>query len=376
MFEGAQAVGLSVLTAFICFNASEIGGRLGVIDRPDRLRKHHAVPTPLMGGLAVLAPFLLLVAFYRALTEAAPVLLAILIVAGGFTVIGFLDDRRDLSPRLRLAAGILFIAGAVLTVSGQHITALDFGGFVLPLGMGVGFGFTILVVLGLINAVNMADGKNGIVPGSALIWTLCLAAYSPPSLESLMLVLGALLAVVLAFNLRGKLFLGDAGAYGLAALFSVLTIDFYNRSEALTADIVIAWFIVPVIDCIRLMVCRTLRGGSPFRPDRDHLHHRLQAIVPANYVFLLYWALIAIPSAGAMAAPSWSFVFIGGVVTIYAAIIMLTSKRFAVAARTGRRFAFHLARFWGARSGRDTRSPSAKYGRLAARNSGQGHAAE
>jgi len=329
MFEGALVFGSSAMTALMCLQANEIGNFLGVIDRPDGGRKHHARPTPLMGGLAVLIPFLLLTMIYNNMLEGGSLALsAALVLTGGLTALGYLDDKFGLDAKLRLLAGIGLIGITILLDPSQQLQILDFGAVKVPFSAGMGLAFTILVVLGLINAVNMADGLNGIVPGAALIWAACLAVYSPHSLLPLTLALGALLAIVLAFNLRGKLFLGDAGAYGLAGLFSILTIHIYNRTDALTADIVVAWFLIPVLDCLRLMASRALRGRSPFQPDRNHLHHRLQSLVPSKYVFLVYCGMIGIPSAGAMAAPYWSAWFIGGVAAFYAGIIMLTSHRY------------------------------------------------
>ncbi len=244
------------------------------------------------------------------------------------TLLGYLDDRRGLDAKLRLVAGVLLIGATVLVEPTHIIGSLDFGWTEIVFSSFIALAFTILVVLGLINAVNMADGMNGIVAGSAIVWTLCLAAYSPPALSPLLFVLGALLTVVLAFNLKGKLFLGDAGAYGLAGLFSILAIDFYNGNAALTADIVVAWFIVPVLDCLRLMVSRKLDGRSPLEPDCDHLHHRMERLVPSRLVVLVYWAMVAVPAFGATLYPAQSGYFIGGVFAVYAIFILLTSSRF------------------------------------------------
>lgn len=328
MIEGVLVAGSSAITALICLHANEMGSILGVIDRPDGMRKYHARPTPLMGGLAVLVPFFLLLLVYRDPQDALPVPLAVFTVAGGLTLLGYLDDRQGLNAKFRLLAGSLLIALAVLIEPSQLIRSLDFGWTEVEFSAAVALGFTVLVVIGLINAVNMADGMNGLVPGCALIWTICLACYSPPSLLPLTIVLGALLGIVLLFNLQGKLFLGDAGAYGLAGLFSILTIDLYNRSEMLTADIVVAWFIVPVVDCLRLMASRALRGRSPFEADRDHLHHRLPVLVPSGFVVPVYWAMIAVPSIASILAPERSAYFIGGVVLAYMSVILLTSSRF------------------------------------------------
>lgn len=326
MLEGILAAGSTLsLSALICLNATEIGSALGVIDRPDGQRKCHAAPTPLIGGLAVLVPFLLLVILF--LQPGLAVFSGMMLLAGGLTLVGYFDDRRGLGATLRLMTAVALVGATILLLPSQTIRTLDFGWIEVDFPYLAALAFTVVAVVGLINAVNMADGMNGIVPGSALIWALCLSAACPPDLKLISLGLAALLGVVLLFNLRGRLFLGDAGAYGLAGVFSILTIDAYNRTEALTADMVVGWYIIPVIDCLRLMASRGLRGRSPFGADRDHLHHRLEQFVPSRYVFLVYWCMVGIPSAGVMFAPERSAWFIGGVVAFYAAVIMLSPRR-------------------------------------------------
>jgi len=162
MFEGALVFGSSAMTALMCLQANEIGNFLGVIDRPDGGRKHHARPTPLMGGLAVLIPFLLLTMIYNNMLEGGSLALsAALVLTGGLTALGYLDDKFGLDAKLRLLAGIGLIGITILLDPSQQLQILDFGAVKVPFSAGMGLAFTILVVLGLINAVNMADGLNG-----------------------------------------------------------------------------------------------------------------------------------------------------------------------------------------------------------------------
>ena len=93
------------------------------------------------------------------------------------------------------------------------------------------------------------------------------------------------LLVTLIFNLRGKLFLGDSGTYATSLTIGLLTVYTYNMTDGrLYADAVVAWFIVPVIDCLRLMAVRALQRRSPMSPDTNHLHHRLQRLIPKRWV--------------------------------------------------------------------------------------------
>jgi UDP-GlcNAc:undecaprenyl-phosphate GlcNAc-1-phosphate transferase len=81
--------------------------------------------------------------------------------------------------------------------------------------------------------------------------------------------------IVLLFNLSGKVFLGDSGTYGITFIFGLLAIVAHNR-WGVTAETIAVWFFIPIVDCLRLMVSRILRGRAPSQADRDHFHHRLE----------------------------------------------------------------------------------------------------
>ena len=141
--------------------------------------------------------------------------------------------------------------------------------------------FTVICLVGLQNAVNMADGKNGLVLGLSFVWIMCLLAYAPSHLTPLLSVLAIGLVIAAPFNWKGRLFLGDSGAYALSIAISVLVIYVYGvKFAVLPADVVALWFIVPIVDCLRLMVTRVLAGRSPFSSDRNHLHHILNDLMP------------------------------------------------------------------------------------------------
>ena len=143
--------------------------------------------------------------------------------------------------------------------------------------------FTVLCVVGLQNALNMADGKNGLALGLLLIWCAFLWFYAPPELAPVLAALIAGLAVTWVFNMRGALFLGDAGTYGLSVAVAFLAIHTYAVGfPSLHADLIALWFLIPVIDALRLMATRVMAGQSPFVADRRHFHHLLQAAMPQH----------------------------------------------------------------------------------------------
>lgn len=293
-------------TAALTRFAWPICDRLGLIDVPDA-RKQHGVATPLLGGLA-LAGIILPLALLATLLD--PVssdisLLWLALAASAVTFVGLVDDRNHLNPRLRVALGFAIFGGLALFDRTFLVRQLQFPLLGFDLGLywdSIALFFTALCCVGLINAVNMADGKNGLVTGLCTGWLLLILARSHPGDVPFMLVITAGLFALLVMNLRGKLFLGDGGAYGLAAAIGLLTIRAYtnylhNSAYGLSAEAVVLLFLVPVLDSFRLTCRRIAQGRSPMSPDRDHLHHHLQDRYGWPGGLAVYLALALAPAA-------------------------------------------------------------------------------
>lgn len=305
---GHIAFGLisAVLALLVCRNADALGRRLRIMDRPGE-RKIHREPTPLMGGMALMAGFvpLVIVAGLTGFTGAFRFEAIFLgLCTWAMVLVGLIDDRHGLSPRIRLVASFLVYATATLYPA-FNVRLLDFEHPAFQIGLAFGWLallFTTLCLVGLLNAINMADGKNGLVLGLCLGWTGLLATRAPPWLHVPLLCLAAVLAVLFVFNLRGKLFLGDGGAYGVATAIGVMAIATYNYGgshalRSISAEEVVALFAVPVLDSFRLAYVRVRNGRSPMSPDRDHLHHHLMDRFGWPGGLYLYWLIALVPAA-------------------------------------------------------------------------------
>lgn len=296
-------VAAPLLAYLLCRLAMPIASQFNLLDVPGDRKKHKHV-TPLMGGLVILAvivpAMLALIAFATQPNHMFKLLVWTLAVVG-MTIVGILDDRHSLSPRLRLIAsfGIFGVAAYIEPIFNVRILDFEFPSFSLGLGTrGIAIAFTILCCVGLVNAVNMADGKNGLVIGLCIGWLALLAIRAPGLTLPFIGLLVVVLAVLLAFNLHGKLFLGDGGAYGLATAIGVLAISIYNSpghhaTRAMAAEEIMLLFAVPVLDSFRLTFKRMRRGQSPMAADRDHLHHHMQDRFGWPAGLFMYW-LVAI----------------------------------------------------------------------------------
>lgn len=269
---------ISVVAALVL---APLAHRVGLLDQPGG-RKTHAAPTPLVGGLIVALAALGASALG---THAGPPIgfscAALLLL-----VVGVVDDLRDLSWRWRLAAQtaaalmLVFIDGVQIDLVGPvfGLSPISLGAFSIP--------FTVLATVGVINALNMADGMDGLAGGlaaCALLMLAAAAAYSG-SMELaffLLVVFGAVLGF-LVFNMRWRLnprariFLGNSGSelIGLVLVWATIVL---TQADSHPVSPVLAPFLIapPVIDCLVLLARRIRNGVSPFSADRNHLHHLL-----------------------------------------------------------------------------------------------------
>jgi UDP-GlcNAc:undecaprenyl-phosphate GlcNAc-1-phosphate transferase len=321
---------VSVLTALVvCLNARAIGTYLDVLAHPDAVRKRHQTPTPQVGGIAIL---LALSAWLAGmLWSGAPLdrslLMALLACALGVGLVGFADDQHESSPLSRMLSLVVFLGIAFALEPGFIAKALNWGSFA-PTNISL-VPYCLLMILtsvGLVNAVNMADGQDGVVGSMFAVWSGCLALVSTGTSQVAALVLFFASLVFLAFNLRGKLFLGDCGTYGVTFVIGLLVALAHARGE-ISLETVIVWFFVPVADCLRLLITRPMRGRSPFEGDRDHIHHRLEDEMGKIKGFLTYAGAVASTSLLCTLEPKFALVSLALVAAFYFSYARLTDGK-------------------------------------------------
>ena len=315
-------------------NAAIVGESLGLVDSPDELggRKQHLHPTPLVGGMAVClaAVVAALVAIGWNLFAPTPLpgmtnLLAFSCAVVSMLMIGMADDRHTLSPRTRLAGSILILLVVLSSVPAYTLEDLHFTGNInFSLGS-MGVIFTLVCLVGLLNAVNMADGKNGLVISLCLIWCAVLAAHTSGLWLPVLGAMAVSLTIMLWFNFRGKLFLGDGGSYGLSAAFGLMAINLHITNPIqFAADQVALLFAVPVFDTMRLMLIRAARGASPFVGDSDHLHHHLARRWGWPAGLYIYCLLVGLTNLASVLYPDFSIYVLVGTAIAYALVISIS----------------------------------------------------
>jgi UDP-GlcNAc:undecaprenyl-phosphate GlcNAc-1-phosphate transferase len=295
-----------MVAILLCLNAQRICSSMNLMDIPVG-RKKHSAPTPLMGGVVLLGAFVP-VALVCIVTFASERWLGSLLIwlgcVSAMALVGLGDDRHSFSPRLRLVISFAVFAAAAAVDPTFNVRVLDFDIPPLTLGLGtwwLAVIFTVICCVGLLNAVNMADGKNGLVLGLSIGWMVILATRAVGPLLPLIGLFLAVLTVLFVFNMRGKLFLGDGGAYAIATAIGLVAIMVYNTPgthtlRAISADELVLLFVVPVADSFRLTYKRLRQGRSPMSADRDHLHHHLLDRFGWPRGLMFYWIVSFMPA--------------------------------------------------------------------------------
>ncbi len=275
-------VALSITTACTPL-LLRLAPRLGLTDLPGR-RKVHTVAVPRVGGIAMAAGILIPTVLIPHLSAPVFGLVAGLLV---LLVFGVWDDRVDLDYRLKFAGQFLAV-GVCMGFGGVRIASLTFDASV-ALPPAVSIGLTFLFLVGVTNAVNLADGLDGLAGGLAFLCASAIAVLGATTgnltVTTLALIEAGAILGFLRFNTHpARIFMGDGGSQMLGFSIGVLAILVtQGDSTALSASLPLLLLGLPILDTLTVMVRRTLAGESPFVGDRKHLHHRLLTLGFAHH---------------------------------------------------------------------------------------------
>jgi UDP-GlcNAc:undecaprenyl-phosphate GlcNAc-1-phosphate transferase len=271
----ALALASAVATLAVAAALSGAISWFGPIDPPTE-RGAHRRPTPTSGGVAIMGAVGLGLLIYPVAGTMGPRLAATLALALVMGVIGALDDLFDIGAKTKLllqAALALVFATFV-----AHVEVLPLGfGLNLPLGPVVGIAGVALWIVVATNAVNFMDGANGVAPGAQVCLFAAMAAASwarQPLVAEASMAAALACAGFLPWNLRGRLFQGDAGALFCGFLLAGLAI----LSTAPSARPGLSLYFGPLIllpfltDVLLTLAVRARRGQSLLQAHRDHLY--------------------------------------------------------------------------------------------------------
>ncbi len=250
-----------------------IAFRIGLVDQP-RGQRLHRTPTPLLGGLAIYAALVVALGAFG-LPGHFVELGAILGGATLMALLGFWDDRRELTPRVKFAGQVA--AASVLIAAGVQVRL--FG--VAPLD----WALTLMWVVGITNALNYQDNMDGLAAGVASIasgFFLFLAVVEGQYLVgSLAAALCGASLGFLIYNFNpASPFMGDMGSMVLGFTLAVLGIKLRFEGQPLNVTWAIPILVLglPIFDMVLVTFTRLREGRSPFQGGKDHTSHRLIAL--------------------------------------------------------------------------------------------------
>lgn len=273
-----------VLSFFFYVLALKYFPAWGLMDKPENYGlKRDKIPYS--GGVMIFLSFLLLLLFFVELDRR---LIALLLGSALIVILGFVDDRKGLSPWIRLF--VQAIACIVLVKGGIGILSINlpFWGvldFTEPVWNGthvLSAVFTIFWVMAVLNTMNFVDGVSGLSSGVSFVAGLTLFFLSTnPDLNAdllaqqpvaeVSLILAAISLAFLFFDFpRPKMLMGDTGSTFLGFLLASLAI--FSGGKVATAFLVLG---IPILDMLWVVLRRTWEGKRFWQGDKKHLHHRL-----------------------------------------------------------------------------------------------------
>ena len=283
------------------FLMRKVAKQIGLVDKPNA-RKLHNGAVPLVGGISICLVLAQYLTFKPEVIEHSWLYLLCICV---LTVVGAVDDKIDLSFKIRMGIQAA-LSIVMMKVAGIELHSLGnmFGFGEINLGYG-GSIITILAVIGAINAFNMVDGIDGLLGGLSVVTFGALAFLlqvdSQHGLAYLCIVIIVAMLPYIFMNLgvlgrERKVFMGDAGSMmiGFTVIWLLLGVSQTGSSEPLMRPVTALWLIaVPLMDMTAIMIRRIRRGDSPFKPDREHLHHIFQRMGLSSKQTLIVICLIA-----------------------------------------------------------------------------------
>lgn len=305
MFPFLNLFFVSFVVAFLMIPAIRpLAFYVGLVDKPGG-RKRHSGSVPLTGGISIFLALLISVFF-----ELIPgsMLVRLLIVGAGLMVlIGALDDRLDISARIRLLAQALI---ALIFVYGLGVKITDIGeigDILIRLPTFLSLILSVTAVIATVNAFNMLDGVDGLVGTLAMISFGGLAVIARVmgvvDIVGISVCLVAAILAFLIFNVYGstekrsfsKAFMGDAGSMFLGLILSVLLLSLQGGGVTSTrvSPLVVLWFVLfPITDMATTIYRRVRAGRSPLAADRTHIHHIMLRMGFGKYQVVVLLSLL------------------------------------------------------------------------------------
>lgn len=254
----------------------KISKNMNIMDIPNE-RSVHKKPTPLLGGIAIFLSFLFGFILFG---NQNPLMISILIASFLILLLGIFDDIKPIKARYKFIIHIL-VALIVVFYGGLKLTHVDIFGLSLNFKWMSPY-VTILIIVGIINAVNLIDGLDGLCAGISSIYfltigviALILNKFNGLDIILSFIMLGATLGF-LVFNFPpAKIFMGDTGSTFLGLMISVIMLLGFKTVTLTSLLIPLVLLILPITDTLFAIIRRALNKKPIGQADKEHIHHQL-----------------------------------------------------------------------------------------------------
>lgn len=305
MFAYAYTFLAALVVTFLLTPAvKKLAWKLGAVDMPDK-RRVNKKPIARMGGLAIYIGFI--VSIFLTVGFGDTEMLGLCLGATFLVIVGVLDDKYSLDPKVKLLgqiiAAAIFVIGFGVRVDWLRLPWVGF--FYLPALISVPL--TIFWIIGFVNTVNLIDGLDGLAAGIAAIAsvTIALLAFQMGQwvCAAAMVAMTGSAFAFLQYNFNpAKIFMGDTGSMFLGYVIAAVSIMGSMKTAAIAVLIVpLVALSVPIMDTLMAIARRKHAGVPVFSPDKHHLHHQLLAQgLTQKQVVLIMYALTAFFSCTAL----------------------------------------------------------------------------
>lgn len=278
-----------LLTFFAIPSIISVARKKELVDEPGD-RRAHSVSTPSLGGIAIFAGTIFSIILwtpFRYFGDLQYILCACIIIF----LIGAKDDIDPIAANRKIL-GQVFAASILIFFSKLRITSFYgiFGISELPILMSIAI--TLFIIILIINAFNLIDGINGLSGSIGILMAVTFGTWfymvERIELASISFALAGSVIAFLYYNITpAKIFMGDTGSLLLGLVASILSISFIEHHQFIQDTpyahfavesppaIAVGILILPLFDTLRVFITRMLKGNSPFKPDRNHIHHLL-----------------------------------------------------------------------------------------------------
>lgn len=258
-------------------------------DQPND-RSSHATPTPSLGGIGIFGGAICGIILWTP-TEYFGQLQYTLAAMILLFLVGTRDDLVPIPPLKKLLVQVI---AALILVFKARIVIDNWWGLmgIHEAGEWFSYAFSVLAIVGIINAYNLIDGINGLAGTIGLIATLFFGSWffltGYVEWAVLAVSLAGAITAFLKFNFTpARVFMGDTGSLLIGLTCAAMAIEFIHLNQEITPNhvwympgapvVALSVLIFPIYDTLRVFIRRMSKGHSPFHADKTHLHHLLLA---------------------------------------------------------------------------------------------------